>query len=263
MTDYHVPILSLAILDFKREREASQLFDSLVNLRVPVSIVYAHDGPAPQYVLDLFAAGKIDTLIQTRENQGCGIQTRQLFQACMSPYILYCQVDQILARPFGVPELQRCLEILKDPSVFYIDLAGNQGRGNPSERALLMERKRYLAIPDIDSIIGGPGPFAQYKWTERHLQDYMRDNNLKFITATPAIFADNGKWSRRAFDDGGETLHSTDEKVLIITKPLTRRHVSPHLERLTDEEWTEILEGHWPVEGKIPVNDLPHSFKAW
>lgn len=265
MIEYAASILSIGILDFKKESEARRLFDSLKqHLRIPATIVYCHDGPPDQYVKDLYDEGRIDTLVYSKENQGCGIQTRQLFQACMTPYILYCQVDQFLLRPFGVPQLQTCLESLKQPDVLYIDLAGNQGRGRPSERALFMERKRYLEIPDIDSVIGGPGRYAQYRWTEKHLQEYMQTNGLKFLTANPTVFGDNGKWSRRTYDgDTGQTLHSTDEKVLIITKPFQQRQDGyPNL-NLTDEEWQEVLEGRWPVEGKVPEHDKPSSFKVW
>lgn len=263
MTDYAPPVLSVAILDFQRPDEARRLLDSLdENLKVPAQRVYCHDGPPPDYVLEFLRAGRIHTLITTSQNQGCGIQTRQLFQACLSSHILYCQVDQYLIQPFDYTTLQGCLDILRDPATFYIDLAGNQGHGKPSERALLMDRKKYLAMPNIDRIIGGPGPFADYLWTEQYLQEYMRENQLRFATVRPMFFADNGKWSRRAYPCGGETLHSTDEKTLLIIKPLKQRYDFPNL-RLNDEEWEQVLGGTWPVEGKIPEADKESSFKAW
>lgn len=263
MTEYNPPLLSIAILDFKRPVELDKLLTSLEqNLRIPAKIVYCHDGPLPDYALEHYRKGRFDTIIGTNKSEGCGIKTRQLFQACMTPYILYCQVDQWLVREFGPNDFQACQNALSRPDVFYVDLAGNQGRGNPSERALLMWRKDYLEMPDIDSVIGGPGPYADHKWTEQYLQEYMAKNNLYFARAEPLFFADNGKCSYRSYPCSGETLHFTDEKTLFILKPLKQRYDFPNL-KLNDEEWKEVLEGRWPVEGKIPEADKPHSFKVW
>lgn len=264
MTIFYPNLLSIAILDFKREKESARLFESLAqNLHIDVDVVYCHDGRPEQYVLDAYDSGKIDTLITTKLPQGCGIQTRQLFQACMTPYILYCQVDQFLVQPITEAFLKYCIDMLEaNPTIFYIDLAGNQGQGNPSERALLMKRKDYLNMPGIDDVIGGPGPLADKKWTEKHLQDHMKDNGLTFATMKPVFFADNGKESRRSYSCGGETLHYTDEKTLFILQPLKQKYDYPNL-KLSDSEWAEVLEGRWPVEGKIPEADKPHSFKVW
>lgn len=262
MTSYSPNRLSIAILDHERPEEFKRLVASLENhLDINADIVYCHDGHLPEYARAAAFEGDLDTVISTKWARGCGIQTRQLFQACMTEYVLYCQVDQYLIRPFTDQVLDGCINVLSDPTVFYVDLAGNQGHGRPSERALLMRRKDYLNIPGIDEIIGGPGPYADHKWTERHLQDHMQERGLRFATINPLFFADNGKWSRRAYPCGGETLHSTDEKVLMILKPLKQRYDFPNL-RLNDAEWTEVLEGRWPVEGKIPETDKPHSFKV-
>lgn len=263
MSEYITNLLSVAILDFKREKESVRLLESLrEHLKVSADIVYCHDGPPNQYVQDAYQRGEIDTLLVTKHPRGCGIQTRQLFQACMTPYVLYVQVDQYLVTDFDSEVLEGCVNILKDPGTFYVDLAGNQGHGRPSERALLMERKRYLSIEGIDSTIGGPGPYACYPWTEAALQNHMQKNGLRFATIRPLFFTDNGKESRRAYPCGGETLHYTDEKTLFITKPLKQRYDFPNL-RLTDDEWAEVLEGRWPVEGKIPEKEKSHSFKVW
>lgn len=263
MTEYTKNKLTIAILDFKREKESGILLDSLtVNLKVPSDILYCHDGPPEKYVIDSYAQGRIDKLILTKEPLGCGIQTRQLFHSCMTEYILYCQVDQYLMRPFTEEHLNQCVEILNRPGVFYVDLAGNQGHGRPSERALIMKNKAYLDIPGIDDTIGGPGRYADHRWTEQHLQEYMASNNLTFASINPLFFVDNGKWSNRSYKCGGETCHSTDEKVLFIIKPLKQRYDFPNL-KLSDSEWEEVLNGKWPAEGKIPEADKPHSFKAW
>ena len=263
MTPYSPNQLSIAILDHLRPQEAEKLFLSFQeHLHVPADIVYCHDGPVPNYVLGYYEAGLIDTLITTKAPRGCGIQTRQLFQVCMTPYILYCQVDQYLLHPFTTGVLDKCINLLNDPSVFYVDLAGNQGQGRPSERALLMRRKDYLAIPGIDDVIGGPGPYADHPWTEATLQEHMSRNRLRFVTVSPRLFADNGKWSRRSYPCGGQTRHATDEKTLFIERSLKQRYDFPNL-RLTDAEWEEVLSGRWPIEGKIPEADRANSFRVW
>ncbi len=263
MTPYTPNLLSVAILDHHRPQELARLFSSLREyLQVPADIVYCHDGPSDSTGLDNEALSRIDTFITTSKPRGCGIQTRQLFQACMTPYVLYCQVDQYLVRPFTQQVLDACLKALDDPTTFYVDLAGDQGHGRPSERALLMRRKDYLNIYGIDDVIGGPGPYADHPWTEAALQVHMSHNKLRFATARPLLFADNGKWSRRSYPCGGQTRHATDEKILFIEKPLKQRYDFPNL-RLSDAEWQEVLEGRWPIEGRIPDADKAHSFKVW
>lgn len=257
MTPYTPNLLSVAILDHCRPQELTRLLGSLrEHLQVPTDIVYCHDGPGamgPTTWANVFITSDVP--------RGCGLQTRQLFQACMTPYVLYCQVDQYLTRPFTPQVFAGCLKALEDPTTFYVDLAGNQGQGRPSERALLMKRKDYLAIPGIDDVIGGPGPYADHPWTEAALQAHMAHNGLRFATANPTFFADNGKWSRRSYQCGGRTRHATDEKTLFIERPLKQRYDFPNL-TLSDAEWVDVLEGRWPIEGKIPEADKAHSFKV-
>lgn len=263
MTEYKPNLLTVAILDHHRPNEARKLFESLDNhLKVSADVLYCHDGqPSLPYSLDYLGMGKSHALIITNKPKGCGIQTRQLFQAAMTPYVMYVQVDQYLVRDFTEEHFAKCMEILEEPHVFYVDLAGNQGQGRPSERALLMKRQKYLDIPGINDVIGGPGPYADHRWTEKHLQDHMTTESLLFATLNPFFFADNGKWSRRSYPCGGITIHSTDEKVLRILKPLKERYDFPNL-NLSDAEWEEVLTGRWPAEGKIPEADKAHSFKV-
>lgn len=263
MTSYIPSLLSVAILDHHRPQELSTLFNSLnQHLQVGADIVYHHDGPRDDAESNPYVDSRIDVVITGRKPRGCGIATRQLFQACMTPYIMYVQVDQYLVRPFTQQVFDECIKVLENPTVFYVDLAGDQGRGRPSERALLMKRKAYLEIPGIDDVIGGPGPYADHRWTEQHLQEYMFSNGLRFATVRPHFFADNGKWSRRSYPCGGRTRHATDEKTLFIERPLKQRYDFPNL-KLSDPEWEEVLAGKWPIEGKIPEADKSSSFKVW
>lgn len=260
MTPYTAPLLSVAILDHRKPDEAYRLLDSLaINLKVEAEIVYAHDGPAPEYIESFFDAGSIDTLIQTKAAQGCGIQTRRLFQACLAPYVMYVQVDQYLTRPFTEAIFAKCRELLEAPQTFYIDLAGNQGHGRPSERALLMKRDRYLSIPGLSDTIGGPGPYADHPWTEALLQEYIGRNQLRFATLTPTFFGDNGIWSIRTQPDGSISKLRTDTKALYWETQPKEPFVYPDL---TEAEWAASIAGTW-VDGTIPERYREHSFRCW
>lgn len=266
--------LTVALLDYNRPKEAERCLRS-INQHIcsnlipqPIHILYLSNGGSQEHAKRWYDDGLIDTLILNRRNWGCGIATKQAFQASLTEWVMYVQVDQYAIRPYTVDDLYDAARELNlnAGKTLYIDLAGNQGHGRFSERALLMRRRDYLDIPGLDDVIGGPGPFAQSKWTERHVQDYMEERNLGFISVSPLVFADNGKWSEREYGEeygGAITKHSTDEKRLFILSPFSKRADGfPNL-NLNDKEWTEVLEGRWPVEGKIPEADKAHSFIAW
>lgn len=256
---YKEPELAVLILDFRREQESKLLLNSLrKNLQVNAKLYYLSNSPE-DYVYQYVKEGLIDVLIVNKENLGCGIGTRQLFHASLSKYSLYCQVDQWLIRPFTQDHFNQITERLN--TFFYADLAGNQGNGQFSERAFLIETQKYLEIPGIDSIIGSPGPFANYRWGEKHVQDYMSDNYLRFFSTHP-FFGDNGRVSYRTYPCGGETLHYTDTKQLFIIKQLKKRYDDfPNL-KLTDSEWNQVLSGTWE-QGNVPEMDKQHSFKYY
>ena len=261
---YVEPQLSILILDYLREKEANLLIQSLqYNLKFKTKIIYLSNSPNCDYAKKFLDEGRIDQLIINKENLGCGIATRQLFHSCISDWALYCQVDQWLEREFTQDMFDHITQYADRNAHFYCDLAGDQGHGQFSERAFLIRTKKYLSIPGIDTIIGSPGPFANYKWGEKHVQDFMKDNYLKFCKMTPKLFMDNGKVSRRTYPCGGETLHYTDEKRLFIIKSLKQRYDDfPNL-KLTDLEWDMVLNGNVPKEGFIPENDKKDSFIYW
>ena len=266
--------ISIGILDFNRPKEAALLLATLKqNAQFIHKTVYISNGGEQDYVKKFYDEGLIYTLILNKFNWGCGIGTRQVFESCMTKFVIYCQVDQFLQHVISEDLMQSFLAILGHenefrkkmgpmlPNLFYIDLAGNQGRGQFSERALLIERKRYLSIPDLDKTVGGPGLFANQRWTENLVQQYMKDNNLYFYSLN--YFGDNGKVSIRDYPCGGQTMHFTDEKTLFCLKPLKQRYCDfPNL-ILSDAEWQEMLGGLWPKEGKIPEADKAHSFVYW
>ena len=259
------PRVSVAILDFNRPKETELLLKSLEKYaKFEHEVVYLSNGGEQEYVWEFYEQGYIDKLILNKKGNGCGLGTRQLFQSCMGEFVMYVQSDQFLFQEMSDIHISQMIDALdKNPNSFYVDLANNQGGGKFSERAGFFNRKRYLNLPKIDEIVGGPGPLANHQWTENYVQEYMAENGLTFFTGNGCFFfGDNGKWSQREYPCGGETLHSTDEKVLKIIKPLKQRYDFPNL-KLSELEWSEVLSGNWPVEGKIPEADKRHSFKVW
>ncbi len=256
--------LTVCILDYNRPIEVERCVRSIHQhvLVDKLNVLYVSNGGDQTCARRLYDEGLVDTLVLNRVNVGCGIGMRLAAQSAMTEWIMMVQCDQYAIRPYVQAELDHHIGHLSSFTTdLYIDLAGNQGGGRASERAHLIHRRRYLDLPGMDDVIGGPGPYAQYKWTEKHIQD----QGCSFAVA-PLLFADNGAWSEREYGPeygGAKTRHRTDTKRLWILSPFSRRADGfPNL-NLTNEEWIEVLEGRWPVEGKIPELDLPHSFKAW
>lgn len=257
--------VSIAVLDYNRQKEANILLDSLAqNAKFDYDLVYVSNGGEQDYVWDFYKNGRINTLILQKEGEGCGIGTRRAFQSCMTDYVIYVQVDQFLAFPVGEDFVDSCIGYLKsDPKCFCIDLAGNQNQGKFSERAAIFEREKYLSIPGINNVIGGPGPYSNYEWGESFINNHLQSNGLYFATSKNThIFGDNGKRSVRHYPCGGITLHYADEKTLFIIKPLKQKYDFHNL-MLTESEWEEVFSGKWPKEGKIPEYWKDKSFKAW
>ena len=253
-------MITYALLDYNRPIESELCLKSIHKFsKFPYQIVYISNGGNQDYVVDYYKRGLIDKLILRKKNSGCGLGTRECFNDfdLNSDYIIYVQVDQFMIREFPKEEITEYISLLYHSKFFYIDLAGNQGNGNPSERALLINKYNYRMIPNT---IGGPGPYANYKWTEQSMQEYMRGNNFRFYIA-PLLFSDNGKISRREYPNGGELIQFTDEKSVYITKPITQRIDFPNI-KFTNEEWELILNNKW-VNGTIPELHKNDSFKCW
>jgi hypothetical protein len=262
---YNPSLVSIGILDYDRPVEAELLMTSLKNFaHFDYELVYLSNGGDQSYIKNLHKINRIDKLILNDKNTGCGLATRQLFQSCMTEWLIYVQVDQFLGASLHQEDIDYFIKILNDnPKYFYMDMAGNQGQGNASERAMLINRNRYLSMPGLDKIIGGPGPYANYQWTENFLQEYMKKENLTFFPGF--YFGNNGKVSKRTYPCGAETIHFTDERRLFILKPFHRRYDDfPNL-KLNDEEWKMALEEtfSWPEEGMIPEADKKDSFIYW
>lgn len=259
--------LTVCLITYNRPVESEVCLRSVhQHILAPHQTLFLSNGGDHTKPRQWYDEGLIDTLVLNRRNWGGGIALKQAAQAALTEWVMLVQTDQIAVRPFGDAELAQYQHYLTEtPRTLYIDLAGNQGHWRASERALLINRRRYLDLPGFDEVIGGPGPYAQFKWTEQHLQEHCPG-----FASTQLLFADNGAWSEREYPvEYGvgsippRTKHRTDTKRLFILSPFGRRADGfPNL-KLTDEEWRQVLAGEWPAEGKVPEQDRPHSFVAW
>jgi hypothetical protein len=249
------------ILDYNRPKESELCLKSIKRFaKFNYSIVYLSNSGEQEYVYSYYKENLIDKLILRKDNSGCGLGTRELFNNfdLDSDFVFYIQCDQFMIRDLFEEEVVSYINAIQE-NVLYIDLASNQGHGQYSERAHFINKNTYNKIPNT---IGGPGPFANNKWTEESIQDYMKKNDLTFITVNPPVFQDNGKISYRQFPCGGETMHFTDTKQLWILKPLKQKYPNwPNIE-LTDEEWSLVLNNKWH-NGTIPDKLKQHSFNYW
>jgi len=252
---------NILILDYNRPKESELCLNSIRTFaKFEYNITYLSNGGEQDYVYKYYKNKLIDKLILRKINSGCGLGTRELFNDfdIDSDYVFYIQCDQFMVRELKEEEINFYIQNIKD-NTLYIDLAGNQGNGKYSERAQFINRHTYNKIPND---IGGPGPFANQKWTEKAVQEYMQKNNLKFITINPPVFGNNGKISYRQFPCGGETMHFTDTKQLWIIKPLKDRYDGWPNFNLTNEEWEKILNNQWE-NGSVPANHKKDSFVYW
>lgn len=249
------------ILDYNRPKESELCLHSIKkHAKFNHNIIYLSNGGNQDYILDYYKNGLIDKLILRKDNSGCGLGTRELFNDfdIDSEFVFYVQCDQFMVRDLTPEEINNYITNMKN-NILYVDLAGNQGHGKYSERAHFINKNSYNKIPNTR---GGPGPYANEKWTEETMQDYMKENNLTFLSVNPLVFKDNGKVSYRQFPCGGETMHFTDTKQLWILKPLKEKYSSwPNIE-LTEKEWELVLTNNW-INGTIPERLKQHSFNHW
>lgn len=261
MKEYKEPIISIVILDFNRPKEAELLINSIkAHCQFEYELVYVSNGGEQDYVKFFYDKGVIDILVLCKKNGGTGLGTKQGFKAANGKYVIYLQVDQWIKQPISQELINRIIFDLNiNPTCLYHDLAGDQGHGNFSERALFIDREKYLAIPDLKEGIGGPGPLADHLWSEEAVQNYMKRENLTFLTAN--LVGDNGKISIRDYPCGGQIAVETDTKKLFILNPIKERIDFPNL-KLTDIEWQTVLSGNW-INGTVPEQQVKDSFIAW
>ena len=258
--------LSVLVLSYGKGYETDQCLISIKNfVQVPHKTILLANGNThqtddlylmwPTYATDKY--WDINTIILNQKNNGCGYGTSQLFHTADTKYCITIQNDCLFSS-YYTPELHAYLIEQLENGVFCIDLAGNQGQGKYSERAVLWKRERWLAIEDMPN--GGPGPFAHLKWNEEHIQDYIKDNGLNYCSLEQRLVADNGKYTVRENPDGSVWKQRTDTKELRLLKgPVTSTNIYPSL---TESEWSLVMGNPWP-DWQIPSKELHASIAIW
>ena len=254
-------MIEYLILDYQRPQEAKNLLESIkANSHFDYEVTYLSNGGDQTYVKDFKKKGLINNLILNPRNVGCGAGTIQLFSNCQSEYAFYIQVDHILSQPITSDGITQFTSLIKDQGFSCVDLAGNQGnpRGTYSERAQFINVEFYNSIPKS---IGGPGPWNSIRWTEKCIQDYFSDNDLKIAHLSPVIFSDAGKWSVRSNPDGSEWRQRSDTKQLWMIKPPSQKFSWP---KFTEEEWDRVIKTKKWKAGDIPskLKNTEHSFSV-
>jgi hypothetical protein len=253
------------ILDYNRPEEAKKLLDSIKsNSKFEYKITYLDNGSSEKYAEHLKNQGLIDNLIVNKKNNGCGAGSIQLFAQSFADYAFYVQVDQLQLGIIDSNFIESMVKLIENDGYSYIDLAGDQGHGNYSERAQFISPAFYNSIPKS---IGGPGPWSEIKWTEECIQNYIKNNNLKYKSIyinhsgrNYPIFADCGKWSVRQEKDGTIWKHRTDTKtVSIVSGDVRMKH---KYYPFSEDQWKEILITK-KCDNIVPEGWNQHVFRCW
>jgi len=250
---------SILILDHNQKEESKSLLESIkTNALFDKKVYFLANGNTEDYAYDFYKDGLIDVLISNKENNGCGFGTMQLFKSCDTEYAFYIQCDQIFAAKIDQKQIDNFIYIIENnEQVSYIDLAGDQGHGNYSERGQFINVDFYNSIEKEG---GGPGPFHHLEWTESSVQNFLQEKGLGYVSVKPPIIGDVGKWAVRQNPDGSKWKHRTDTKELWMVLPPTEKYVYP---KFTEEEWEEVLSTKKWEDGKIPSSEIEHSFTCW
>lgn len=271
MNEYKEPELTIIVLDFLRETETRLCLESIKrHMKFPVKIIYYHNGRA-DYPYKFYQEGLCDTFVQTQRNEGLGIGTRDLYRMVFSPFVMTLQSDQIIGRDFTEEEFDRIAFILGDYQkdangriIGSVSLAGPVcSKGVFSERAGVMKTDFYQYMEKhIPLGYSGCGPYdGAMQWREGQIQDFYKKQGIIHYTEWPALVIDNGRNSERENPDGSRWRHFPDTKQLfLISGPVKEKNVYP---KFTDKEWESVLKTQTWEPGKIPENEVAHSFHVW
>lgn len=265
---YIEPELSILVLDFKKPVETRLCLESIKkHIKVPYKVVYLHNGNSEEYPYQYFKEGLIDYFIQTKQNEGLGLGTRNTFALSFAPYSLSIQNDQFIFRDFNLDEfeyLKKCLgAYINGQLIVSVSLAGPVcGKGVYSERCHLIQTDTYKQM-EFSKALGyhGAGPYHDGEWRESQIQKiYQKFNAIHFTEHNPLV-VDNGKSAKRQNPDNSVWEHRPDTKQLkLLSGPVKEKYIYP---KLTDQEWEEVIKTQsWP-EWKIPENEIKDSFHVW
>lgn len=270
---YSEPELTFLVLDYHKESEARRCLESIKQFtKIRHKVVYLHNGSDVSYPHALMEEGLIDTLTISRENNGLGIGTRDLFGLSYGEYALYLQNDQFLTSEI-TEEVWRSITSLmgkefrsrSDDSVWTVasvDIAGGHwGWHRYNERAHVI---RSVFYKEMESQIPlgpyGAGPWHDGCWREEQIQKYYEDHKLLHYTYEHILIADNGVRAVRENKDGSVwDFNKLDGSLTLVHGPVTERFVFPNL---TDEEWSKVLDTQsWPT-GRVPEREQTKNKKV-
>ena len=250
------------ILDYNREEEADALLNSIRKYsNFEYTISYLDNGSNKEYPKKLVEKYNIENFISNNRNTGSGAGTIQLFAQANGDYCFYIQVDHQLIFDINQDLIDLMIHKIENENFAYIDLAGNQGHGQYSERAQFINTYFYNKIPKI---IGGQGPWSHLMHTEQSIQNYINDNNLKFLTLNGdnniPLFIDKGKYGLRSNPDGSVWKHRTDDKRVWLLEGTVKEKY--HYPPFSDEQWEEIFNTQQCNE-IVPDGWQTNIFKCW
>lgn len=262
MAEYSPPILTVAVLGFKKPVEADLCLRSLrTHLKVANhQLVYLDNGGGEDYPWQLYRDGLCDVLISKARGNGGGVGQTDLFRWSPSPYTLFVQEDQLLIRDITTQhfiEMAILLEPDDDTGSGYdcIDLNGDQSnRGVWTDRAHLVKTGFFNGLAPFPN--GGPGPLHHLRWNENYLQERVKPERIYHVK--PAPFADRGVYTIREVG-GGVVRMRTDTKQVWWDKRPTESYVFPEM---SEAEWLSSINGTWQP-GAIPLAYRAHSFNCW
>ncbi len=267
--EYKVPLLTYLCLDFQKEMETRLCLESIkFRTKFPHYVIYLHNGPS-NYAHKIYQDGLCDQLIQTKENGGLGVGTKQLFQACPSEYAFLLQNDQFLHRDFSEDEFNTIAGTLGEMEprtgeyISSVSLAGSPcGLGIYSERGHIIMTKTYKFLENTVPLSHyGAGPWHNGIWREEQIQKKYKESGWIHYEWPNLLVADNGRRAIRQNPDGSIWEHFPDTKALKLVKgPIKERFVYP---KFSDREWENVLATQqWPA-GAIPELEQKDSFRVW
>lgn len=280
MKDYSEPELTVAILAFQRDEATQACLESVRrHVKVPHRVHLYHNGPdiGPESHSEsyfYYHLGYVDLFLQSRQNDGLGVGTRNLMASVSTPLFLLLQHDQVLARDFHQDELDAInhtiLPFVPALGKRYSRAVASVGLAGPvagvevySERAGIMRTAFYRQMEQaIPLSPGGAGPWSHLAWREGQIQAHYRNHGLVHHTSWPPLVLDRGVWTIRDNPDGSRLHMRTDTKALWWETPPTDRYVFPEMSPL---EWDSAIMGQW-VGGTIPEAYLGRpggSFNCW
>ena len=254
--------LSIVILDFNRKWEVENVINSIhKHVKFNYEIVLNCNGGDTSYGIEWFKSGLIDRLVLHKNGRGAGYGCLDAINNASNEFFFYNEGDQIFIRDFSLDELNYYKNLLKtEPNIKFINPVGSATQGEFTQRAFLGNTNVYKELSQSFEF-GGPGSNrAGKKTVEQSVQEYLKANDFNAPIFDPLVF-DYGCFSVNENSDGSVWLHKTsDKKLWLIKGPVKEKFVYP---AFTEEEWAEVLNKQvWP-DGKIPSNEVKHSFKYW